>query len=218
MAPAPSPRILLAGDPAPADARAVLEAVGFAVSPTGLGGIDPAEVARSQAVLRGHSEGAVDRPGPVPPVADRAGRAVRADRLAGGGRRPGPGRARRRGRHGPAAARCARPCRRPAEGPAARPAPARPAGQPGGRGPEPEPEAPAGVPADRRGSGTDPAHPPRVSAADPAGSRPGPVRRRATGRGAGSAATSTTSSGWTRSTSACTWPTPWAAGCRPAAC
>jgi sigma-B regulation protein RsbU (phosphoserine phosphatase) len=41
----------LAGDPAPLDARAALETAGFAVWPTGLSGIDPAEVARSQAVL-----------------------------------------------------------------------------------------------------------------------------------------------------------------------
>lgn len=47
----PQLRILLAGDPAPADARAALEAAGFAVTPTGLSGIDPAEVGRSQAVL-----------------------------------------------------------------------------------------------------------------------------------------------------------------------
>ena len=51
MAQAPPLRILLAGDPAPADVRSILEAAGFAVSPTALGGIDPAEVARSQAVL-----------------------------------------------------------------------------------------------------------------------------------------------------------------------
>jgi phosphoserine phosphatase RsbU/P len=44
-------RILLAGDSAPTDARSALEGAGFAVSVTGLGGIDPAEVARSQAVL-----------------------------------------------------------------------------------------------------------------------------------------------------------------------
>jgi serine phosphatase RsbU (regulator of sigma subunit) len=53
MAQAPSPRILVAGDPPPADARAALDAAGFAVTPTGFGGIDPAEVARSQAVLLG---------------------------------------------------------------------------------------------------------------------------------------------------------------------
>ena len=51
MPQAPPLRILLAGDPVPADARAALEAAGFAVSATGLSGIDPAEVARSQAVL-----------------------------------------------------------------------------------------------------------------------------------------------------------------------
>lgn len=44
-------RILLAGDPAPAEVRATLEGAGFAVSSVGLSGIDPAEVARSQAVL-----------------------------------------------------------------------------------------------------------------------------------------------------------------------
>lgn len=53
MPPAPPLRILLAGDPVPADAHAVLEAAGFAVAATGLSGIDPAEVARSQAVLIG---------------------------------------------------------------------------------------------------------------------------------------------------------------------
>jgi phosphoserine phosphatase RsbU/P len=51
MPPAPPLRILFAGDPAPADARAALEAAGFTVSAVGLSGIDPAEVARSQAVL-----------------------------------------------------------------------------------------------------------------------------------------------------------------------
>src|SRR5439155_17826902 len=51
MPQSPPLRILLAGDPAPADARAALEAAGFAVAPTGLSGIDPTEVARSQAVL-----------------------------------------------------------------------------------------------------------------------------------------------------------------------
>ena len=50
---APPMRILLAGDPAPADAHAALDAAGFVVSPTGLSGIDPAEVARSQAVVIG---------------------------------------------------------------------------------------------------------------------------------------------------------------------
>jgi serine phosphatase RsbU (regulator of sigma subunit) len=53
MPAAPPLRIILAGDPAPLDAHAALEAAGFAVSPTGLSGIDPAEVARSQAVLLG---------------------------------------------------------------------------------------------------------------------------------------------------------------------
>lgn len=51
MPPAPQLRILLAGEPAPAETRAVLEGAGFAVSTTGLAGIDPAEVARSQAVV-----------------------------------------------------------------------------------------------------------------------------------------------------------------------
>src|SRR5262245_15405746 len=51
MPPAPQLRILLAGDPAPIDTKAVLEGAGFTVSTTGLGGIDPAEVARSQAVI-----------------------------------------------------------------------------------------------------------------------------------------------------------------------
>jgi sigma-B regulation protein RsbU (phosphoserine phosphatase) len=53
MPPAPPLRILLAGEPAPAGARAALEAAGFAVTPTGFGGIDPAEVGRSQAVVLG---------------------------------------------------------------------------------------------------------------------------------------------------------------------
>src|SRR5262245_45141889 len=53
MPEASPPRILLAGDPAPVDAHAVLEAAGFAVVASGLTGIDPAEVARSQAVLMG---------------------------------------------------------------------------------------------------------------------------------------------------------------------
>src|SRR3954465_11900601 len=53
MAQAAPLRILLAGEPAPVDARSALEAAGFAVSVTGLGGIDPAAVARSQAVLIG---------------------------------------------------------------------------------------------------------------------------------------------------------------------
>lgn len=47
----PPLRILLVGEPAPTEIRAALESGGFAVSPTGLNGIDPAEVARSQAVL-----------------------------------------------------------------------------------------------------------------------------------------------------------------------
>src|SRR5262245_43344793 len=51
MPPAPQLRILHAGDPPAANARAALEAAGFAVAPTGLTGIDPVEVARSQAVL-----------------------------------------------------------------------------------------------------------------------------------------------------------------------
>jgi phosphoserine phosphatase RsbU/P len=50
---APPPRILLAGDPTPVDTHAALDAAGFVVSPTGLAGIDPAEVARSQAVVVG---------------------------------------------------------------------------------------------------------------------------------------------------------------------
>lgn len=49
--PTPQLRILLVGDPAPPDLRTALEAAGFAVSPAGFGGIDPAEVARSQAVV-----------------------------------------------------------------------------------------------------------------------------------------------------------------------
>jgi len=53
MPQAPPPRLLLAGDPARLDARAALETAGFTVWPTGLSGIDPAEVARSQAVLLG---------------------------------------------------------------------------------------------------------------------------------------------------------------------
>jgi sigma-B regulation protein RsbU (phosphoserine phosphatase) len=51
MPPAPQSRILFVGEPGQTDARSVLEAAGFAVSASGLGGIDPAEVARSQAVL-----------------------------------------------------------------------------------------------------------------------------------------------------------------------
>jgi len=51
MPSSPQLRILLAGDPAPADTKVALEASGFQVTTTGLGGIDPAEVARSQAVV-----------------------------------------------------------------------------------------------------------------------------------------------------------------------
>jgi len=51
MPAAPQLRILLAGDPAPATARAALEPAGFTVSIFGLGGIDPAEIGRSQAVI-----------------------------------------------------------------------------------------------------------------------------------------------------------------------
>jgi phosphoserine phosphatase RsbU/P len=51
MPASPQLRILLAGDPAPADTKAALEGAGFLVTTTGLGGIDPAEVARSQAVV-----------------------------------------------------------------------------------------------------------------------------------------------------------------------
>src|SRR4029079_165676 len=47
----PQSRILLVGESPPPESRAALEAAGFAVSPTGLAGIDPAEVARSHAVL-----------------------------------------------------------------------------------------------------------------------------------------------------------------------
>jgi phosphoserine phosphatase RsbU/P len=49
--PAPPQRILLAGDSPAADARVALEAAGFDVNATGLGGIDPAEVARAGAVV-----------------------------------------------------------------------------------------------------------------------------------------------------------------------
>src|SRR5688500_6643779 len=51
MPPAPLVRILLVGDPAPADVPAALEAAGFTLSATGFAGIDPAAVARSQAVV-----------------------------------------------------------------------------------------------------------------------------------------------------------------------
>ena len=51
MPPAPLVRILLVGDPAPADVQAVLEVAGFAVTGTSFTGIDPAQVARSQAVV-----------------------------------------------------------------------------------------------------------------------------------------------------------------------
>ncbi len=51
MSSAVQSRILLVGEPVPAETRSALEAAGFAISPTGLAGIDPAEVARSQAVL-----------------------------------------------------------------------------------------------------------------------------------------------------------------------
>jgi len=47
----PPLRILLVGEPPLADVRTALESSGFAVSPSGLTGIDPAEVARSQAVI-----------------------------------------------------------------------------------------------------------------------------------------------------------------------
>ena len=47
----PLSRILLAGDPAPPDVQPALEAAGFAVTVTGVTGIDPAEAARSQAVV-----------------------------------------------------------------------------------------------------------------------------------------------------------------------
>ncbi|HJZ56072.1 MAG TPA: hypothetical protein VKE74_13985, partial [Gemmataceae bacterium] len=49
--PAPPLRILLAGDAPAADARVAMEAAGFEVRATGLGGIDPAEVARAGAVV-----------------------------------------------------------------------------------------------------------------------------------------------------------------------
>src|SRR5262245_57225379 len=51
MPSSPPLRILLAGDPAPSDTKTALEASGFQVTITGLGGIDPTEVARSQAVV-----------------------------------------------------------------------------------------------------------------------------------------------------------------------
>jgi phosphoserine phosphatase RsbU/P len=51
MPPAQQPRILIAGDPAPADTCAALETAGFTVTPTALSGIDPAEVLKSQAVV-----------------------------------------------------------------------------------------------------------------------------------------------------------------------
>ena len=47
----PLSRILLAGDPAPPDVQPALEAAGFAITATGVTGIDPAEAARSQAVI-----------------------------------------------------------------------------------------------------------------------------------------------------------------------
>jgi serine phosphatase RsbU (regulator of sigma subunit) len=51
MPPVAQARILLAGDPPPPEVRAVLEAAGFAVTPTAYSGIDPADVARSRAVV-----------------------------------------------------------------------------------------------------------------------------------------------------------------------
>lgn len=51
MPSAPQPRILLVGETTLAETRSIFEGAGFAVSPCGLAGIDPAEVARSQAVL-----------------------------------------------------------------------------------------------------------------------------------------------------------------------
>ena len=51
MPAAPHSRIMFVGEPIPADARTALEAAGFAVTASGFAGIDPAEVARSQAVL-----------------------------------------------------------------------------------------------------------------------------------------------------------------------
>lgn len=51
MPTSPHSRILLVGESPPPESRSALEAAGFAISPTGLAGIDPAEVARSQAVL-----------------------------------------------------------------------------------------------------------------------------------------------------------------------
>jgi sigma-B regulation protein RsbU (phosphoserine phosphatase) len=52
MPPAPQLRILLAGEPA-AGSAAPLEAAGYAVARVGLNGIDPAEVARANAVVLG---------------------------------------------------------------------------------------------------------------------------------------------------------------------
>jgi phosphoserine phosphatase RsbU/P len=51
MPPGPVLRILLVGDPPPPGVQAALEAAGFVVTATGLTGIDPAEVTRSQAVV-----------------------------------------------------------------------------------------------------------------------------------------------------------------------
>ena len=45
------PRILLVGDPIPEDAKVPLEAAGFPVTATAYGGIDPAEIARSQMIV-----------------------------------------------------------------------------------------------------------------------------------------------------------------------
>src|SRR5688500_1991774 len=51
MPPVAQARVLLAGDPPPPAVRAVLESAGLDVTPTGWSGIDPTDVARSQAVV-----------------------------------------------------------------------------------------------------------------------------------------------------------------------
>ncbi len=51
MRPTVMPRILLIGDPIPDDAKQALEAAGFPVGLSSYGGIDPAEIAKSQLVI-----------------------------------------------------------------------------------------------------------------------------------------------------------------------
>ena len=219
MPTAPPPRILSPANRRQPTPTRTLEAAGFAVTAAGLGGIDPAEVARSQAVLV-----AVTRPGlSTAQALCRRWRIELGDstcpivwlRDRRRGRDGGP---RRRGGRGAAPPRPRRISRGADEGLLAQSSTCTagwPAGRPRRRTSTAAQQAyqqidgdsdltrrihrgflPRSLPGGRRGA---------VRRLLPAAE---PHRRRLLRR----------ASAWTRSTSACTSPMRWAAGCRPAAC